>query len=174
MSTLYEISADMAALRDLLAEVGGDVSDEAAEAALDQWLQEHADDLTEKLEDYRYMMRQLEASAAFRRSEAAVRLEAAKRDEANVERMKRRLMEFFRAHEMRRVDLPSGGWFSVSANGGKTPVELLVPPESLPEAWRRAAVTYYAETDAIRAALEAGDALPFARLGERGQHLRVR
>ena len=39
-ATLYEISGDLAALEELLTEVGGELPDEVAEAAIDAWLEE--------------------------------------------------------------------------------------------------------------------------------------
>ena len=47
-------------------------------------------------------------------------------------------------------------------------------PEDMPEEYRIQNVTYKADDAAIRAALDAGQELPFAKLGERGTHLRVR
>lgn len=173
MSTLYEIGQDMEALAALLEETGGDVSDEQAGAALDAFLAESADALAEKLDGYGAIIREFEARAAFRKAEAARLAALAATDEGNVKRMKERLRWFFEAHDIPKVETPRFK-FSLATNGGARPVSLAVPPEALPETYRVERVTYSANTEAIRAALEAGEPLEFAVLGERGRHVRVR
>ena len=63
---------------------------------------------------------------------------------------------------------------SIRANGGILPLQLAenLKLEELPEAYRK--VEYKADTDAIRKALEAGEALAFARFGERGENLQIK
>ncbi len=174
MATLNEIGEDMNALYEILSDVSGDVSEADAEAAIDAWLAENEGALKSKLEGYRAVYRALEKSAEFRREEAAIRQQAAERDEANMKRMKDRLQTFFAAHGLKRVDLPSGGCFNVCGNGGLQPIEIRVEPDALPVAYRIETVVRKADTDAIRAAIEAGEALDFAELLPRGTHLRIK
>lgn len=75
-----------------------------------------------------------------------------------------------------RIETTAGDVVSVQRNGGKLPV---VPTHgdtfdaaTLPDQYVR--VRREPDRDAIRAALEAGESLPFARFGERGTHLRIR
>jgi hypothetical protein len=60
---------------------------------------------------------------------------------------------------------------SIVKNGGKPPLIISVEPKDLPEDFRK--VEYKANNEAIRTALEKGDAVPGAELGERGEHLTI-
>jgi hypothetical protein len=76
------------------------------------------------------------------------------------------------------------GQLAVQTNGGVLPLELTLPMGDLlaetieeyaiDERFYRMSVTYTLDKEAIRAALEAGEKLPWAKLGERGSHLRVK
>lgn len=172
-ATLYEIREDLAALDDLLAEVGGDVSEADVEAAVDAWLAESGEAMRSKIDSYAALIRTVEARGAARKAEADRLRALATTDENTVKRLKGRLLWFFQDREIPTLDTDRFR-ISVSQNGGATPVVLRVAPEDLPEDWRTSVVTYRAETDRIRAALERGEALPFAALGERGSHIRIR
>lgn len=58
--------------------------------------------------------------------------------------------------------------FSIQKNGGAKPVELL---DEVPAAWLKPGTPDMAR---IREYLEAGNSLPFAALGDRGESLRIR
>ena len=58
--------------------------------------------------------------------------------------------------------------FTIQGNGGRRPVKLL---DDVPERWRKPGEP---DMGKIREALENGQALPFATLGERGESLRIR
>jgi hypothetical protein len=171
--TLYQIGADMAALDALLCEVGGDVSEAEAEAAINDWLEQNCENLREKLDDYGAVMRAMEADAAFCREEASRLLDRATVRENNVKRLKERLRWFFEAQGIDKVETPRFR-FSLANNGGKVPVSVTIPPETLPEWCRKERVSYSADMDAIRERLQAGEVLDFAVMGERGRHIRVR
>lgn len=172
-ATLYEIREDLTALHDLLAEVGGDITESDAEAAIDAWLSETGEAVRVKLDGYAALLRELEARSEARRTEAARLLALAATDDNAAKRLEDRLLWFLRDQELQKVETARFR-ISVSRNGGKTPVTLAVAPDELPDAWRTQVTTYRAETDRIRAALERGESLPFASLGERGHHLRIR
>jgi hypothetical protein len=59
--TIYDISADLAALESILHENGGDVSDANAEAALAEWERELESDLFGKVDRYCSLIAELEA-----------------------------------------------------------------------------------------------------------------
>lgn len=59
--------------------------------------------------------------------------------------------------------------FTVCKNGGKQAVNLFA---EVPDNFQR--VIYEPDTDKIRAALESGEDLPFAKLLERGEHVRIK
>lgn len=171
--TLYEIGEDLRALDELLSEVGGDVSEADAEQAIDQFLAENRDALATKLDGYGAVLRAMEADAAFCEAEAARLSERATVRRNNVKRMKARLCQFFEAHGIPKVETPRFR-FALTANGGKAPLSVTIPPDALPEPYRVERVVYSADNDAIRAALEAGELLDFATLGARGNHIRVK
>ena len=60
----------------------------------------------------------------------------------------------------------------IQKNGGMLPLILSEAPERLPEAFRR--VSYEADNEAIRKALDEGQELDFASYGERGESLRIK
>lgn len=172
-ATLFEIRDDLNALADLLAEVGGDVTEADAEAAIDAWLAETEGATKAKLDSYAALIREVETRAAGRKAEAERLAALAKADSGTVDRLKARLLWFMQDQQLDKVETERFR-LTVCANGGKPPVRLLVPPETLPAEYRREKVIVSADTDTIREALEKGADLPFASLGERGVHLRIR
>lgn len=170
-TTLYAIGEDLEALRALLEETGGDVTDADAEAAIDAWLAEGETAMREKLDAYGSLIREFETRAAGRKAEADRLASLATVDTNAAKRMKDRLRWFFEAQGVEKLETERFR-FTLANNGGKVPVSVLLPPEALPEWCQRVSVA--ADVDAIRAKLEAGEALDFAALGERGRHLRIK
>jgi hypothetical protein len=174
--TLMEIGDDLHALEVLLYEVGGDVTEEEAAEAVDGWLEENRHNLKEKLKGYVALIREADNNAQFRRDEAKRLVDLAQQDEGFMARMKNRLLWFFQAHEIDRIDIGTAK-IAVAGNGGKTP--MLIDPTASAEASRGAypqyvRVRYEWDTEAIRNDLEQGKPVPFASLGERGKHIRIR
>lgn len=192
--TLWEIGSDLEALEALLMEVGGDVTDEEAEKAIDAWLEETREAEAQKLDRYGALIRTLEARAEIQEKEAARLMERAQVNRNAVKRLKDRLLMHLELTGRTKADghLYS---FTVAKNGGKLPLEtdpvdpmdveprfrraslvLMAPTEETLEALReqckRLDVTL--DTEAVRDALDAGEPVPFARYGERGKHLRIK
>lgn len=97
----------------------------------------------------------------------------AKADRKQAERM----TEWMRfAMDANGIDKAVAGRYKLSivANGGKAPMILAdgLDVASLPEQYK--AVTVAVDKAAIRAALEAGEVLEFAKIGERGSSLRIK
>jgi hypothetical protein len=175
---LFEIGDDLVALESLLYEVGGDISDDDAAAAVDEWLTENHAALEAKLDGYGYLVKKFEEKAAFARAEAKRLSERAQARENAAKRMKERLKVFMEIHGQKKLETPRYD-FAVQANGGKAPVEVTVPVEDLPP-WAQV-VTVVPNTEAIREAFTMFDdpdrveaVQRIARLGERGTHLRIR
>lgn len=169
--SLYEIRNDFEALDALLYEVGGDVTDEQANAAITEWLQENRLALREKLDGYGAKIRERELLAKARREEADRIYALAKTDEALVERLKERLKWFFETEGIDRLETDRFK-FSLATNGGKAPLKVYELPENLPDEFQK--VNVAPDNERIRAALEAGRKLPWAEIGERGRHIRLR
>jgi len=175
MGTLLEIGDEravhMTALQDILFELGGDVTDEEAAAAIDAWLTEADIPLKQKLDGYGAVIRERELKAAARKSEADRLAALASTDSNTVKRLKERLRWFFEAEGIDKIETDRFQ-FALAANGGKAPIILHVPAELLPEWAKRITVT--ADTEALRGEIESGGTVEGVELGERGRHLRIR
>jgi hypothetical protein len=172
--TLFEIGSEMAALDALLDEVAGDVSDPAVDAAVTQWQAELAADEARKLDGYVNYLKQIEMEAAASRAEAEEYLARAKTREARAAFLKSRMVAHLFATGRTSAKTATGRTVAVQANGGKLPV--LIDPGVDVDAVdpRFVATRREIDRDMVRESLEAGDVLPFARLGSKGSHLRVR
>lgn len=173
MAALYEITEQIKYLMRLF-EVGdeetSDLSPEHQDALM-KWLDDVDSARTEKLDNYAYFIRQLEAEESVCRSEAQAWQLKAQRRASQVARLKSTLFDHMTEVETPRVN--TGKFlFSIVNNGGSVPIEVddvdLLPPTmriKQPDA---------ANTHAIRAALEAGKELVAARFKPRGKHLRIK
>lgn len=173
MSTLLEIGQDMAALDELMDEIGGDITDPQVETYLDQWFSELHKNETEKLDSYAALINEKEELAKVRKAQATRLAEKARRDQASADYLKERLKRYFqeRGYKKKETDRYT---LTLANNGGKLPLILDVQPEELPARFQRTKVVVSADQDAIRNALDAGEVLEFARYGERGQSLRIK
>lgn len=169
--TLRDISDDIMALEDLLMEMGGDVTDEQVDAAINDWLAENRENLQSKLDGYATLILEIDDRARARRDEARRLHALATTDENAVKRLKERLTYFMLAHNEKKVETQHHRLW-VQKNGGKTPLhyeEGLVPDE-----YFQTVTTKVLDTDRLRKDLEAGKEVPGAKLLEKGSHLRVK
>lgn len=166
--TLFDITEDLAAIDDLLAEVGGDVSDPAVESAIEGWFAEIESNFDAKADNYAALIRQMEARAEIRREESKRLLERARIDESSARFLKSRLITAMHHLGKRTVETDRFR-ISVAKNGGLQGVEVTgdVPPE-----FRK--IVSEPDTAAIRTALLEGSELSFAHLRERGERLAIR
>lgn len=172
MPTIYDISEDMAALDALLAETGGEITPEA-EAAFAAFEAELAANLHAKTDAYCALIAEIDARAAARKAEAKRLADRAKIDERTADALRERLRWVWETRRLGKVETDR---FTVSLakNGGKAPLDIRCGVEDLP-AWAvRTETIASADKDAIRARLEAGEALPFASLMERGTRISIR
>lgn len=173
--SLWEISADMQALDELLFEADGEISDEEMEAAIDAWLQENADNLTQKLDGYCAVIAEREALAELRVREGRRLIALANSDLHKTTALRLRLKSFFEAHGMTKYETGRHK-FTVAKNGGQQPIiiqpDWLVEPARAPERFHK--VTIELDKDAIRSALLAGEEVEACVLDERGTHLRIK
>lgn len=171
--TIYDISADLAALETILHENGGDITDPQAAEALAEWERELETDLAGKVDRYCALIAEMEVRAAARRAEAERLVDLAKADESGAAGLRDRLRFIWQARNLGPLQTARFR-VSISRNGGKAPISISGEADSLP-AWavkRREVVEI--DRDAIRSALEAGNVLPFARLEERGSRISIR
>ena len=174
MRTLFEISDDLFALAQILDEEEGEVRPETEEA-LDAFFAELGDERDRKIDNYCALIRHFEALGAVRKEEAKRLSASAQVLENKAARLKARLLVFFKIHGLGKI---STDRFTVGPQkaGGKAPL-VLDPlyaecPDKLPEGLKT--VTYSPDKEAIRRAVEAGEADGIAYIAERGEFLSIR
>jgi hypothetical protein len=168
--TMLAITDDLRALDALLSECGGDVSNPDALAAVDRWFAELDSDFGSKADNYAALITEMRMRAEGRRNESERLAARAATDERSADFLAARLMAALDVRGVKRYETDRYA-ISVVGNGGKQPMELVdvVPPE-----FTRSRTIVEPDKDAIRSALESGQALPFARLNERGKRLSIR
>lgn len=175
MRSLFSISDDLLALADLLTEVGGDVSDDDAGAALESWFDALGDERDRKIDAYCALIQEMTARSKAREDEAKRLQRLAVVDLDAVKRLKDRLKAFLDLHGLTKLETARFK-VSVAKNGGLSP--LIYPgeweehPETAPPEWQKRIVTV--NLAALREAVEAGQEIPGCSLAERGTHLRIK
>jgi hypothetical protein len=179
VSTLRAIGEDLQALEDLLQEVGGDVSEADAEAAIDAWLTETTDALHKKLDRYVDLIQYMNDRAKGRKEEAARLTALAKTDENGAKYLKDRLYWFMREHGQAKLDTKFHR-LSIAKAGGKAPVVITTawtPEEAAERGYQDCVrVTYDWDKVAILKLLEDEDetVMEIAKLGERSESVRIK
>ena len=168
--SLLDIEADMQALDDLLFEAGGDITDPKVEEYVTNLLGENEAALRAKSDGYARYIHELQARAAAANDQAERLKSRAKTATNQADWLKSRLKSVM---ELRGIKKIEGQYATVGirGNGGKTPMNV-DENATLPDAFT--IVVRNPDNEKIRAALEAGQKLPFASLGERGTHLSIR
>jgi hypothetical protein len=174
MPTFFEIGAEISALHELLTEMGGELTDEQAEAAIDEWLAENDSTLERKLNGVGWSVREFEAKADVREEAAKALLALVAADRNRVKRIKERTKLFLEMYGFKKYETEHFK-FTVANNGGVLP--LIVPedwerdPASAPEAFHKVEIKL--DTAAIREAIRNDEETHGAFLGERGTSLRI-
>ena len=169
--TLFSISDDLEKLNDLLDESCGD--DAQQQELITQWFEQLGEERDRKLDGYAALITEMTARAEVRKAEAKRLIELAAVDENRARLLKDRLKWFFQTHNLKTIDTARYR-LSLAKNGGKAPLILdeTVPVTQLPERFQKVSID--PDTTAIRDALERGEKLGFAQLGERGTSLRIK
>lgn len=168
--TLFNISEDLEKLNDLLDETGDDAQQQQL---INDWLEHLGEERDRKLDNYSAMIAEMTSRAAARKGEAQRLMELASADEKRARLLKDRLKLFFENHGLKTVQTTRYK-LSLAKNGGKAPliIDDSVPVAQLPERFQKVSID--PNTVAIREALENGEHLDFAQLGERGTSLRIK
>jgi hypothetical protein len=167
--SLYAITNEISDIIDALLEGGQTEAD--ANAALEEHLASLDTALEQKSEAYASVIQDLSIRAKARKDEAARIRALAEADEAVADRLKQRLKEAMESVGRLKLDTPRFK-LVVAGNGGRQPLEVAVEPTALAPQYQ--AVKVEANKEAIRAALEAGTAVPGCTLLPRGTSLRIR
>lgn len=174
MSSLYELTEEMVALDRLLAELGGEVTEGTQGQTLEQWATEFDWKMRDKVDGYGALIKNLEADAGAIGDEVKRLQDRARALDNRASRLKA-LAKF--SMERLRTRKLEGLRFTIALQKacGQDPLEVLVEDlEKFPERFIR--VRKEADKEALRAALVAKDpeAEMLARLGERGDYVRIR
>jgi hypothetical protein len=168
---LFTISDDLLTLATLLADVGGDITDTDAEAAITAWFAELGAERDTKIDNYCTLIRELEARHAARTQEAKRLLVLAKTDDATAQRLRARLFAFFKSHDITRLTTPRFQ-LGIVHNGGLLPLGYTGLPVTIPADFQQVTIDY--DNTAIRKALDGGETLTFAYYLPRGERLSIR
>ncbi|MEM1354330.1 MAG: siphovirus Gp157 family protein [Planctomycetota bacterium] len=171
--TLLNITADLEAIDQLLAEAGGDVTDPSVCEAIEAWMSELDHDLKKKVDGYAAYLTELLARIALRKAEAKRLNERAKIDANAVAKLKERLLCGLKELGMKKVETDRYV-VTVARNGGKQPLDISVPAEELPPRFTREVRSIEVNKDELRSALEAGEEVNGAILMDRGESLRIK
>lgn len=168
--SLFNISDDLEKLNELLDDCGDDAQQQEL---INNWLEQLGDERDRKLDNYSALIVEMTTRAAARKAEAQRLMELAASNENRAKLLRDRLKCFFETHNLKTVDTARYR-LSLAKNGGKAPLILdaSVPATKLPERFQRVSID--PDTTAIREALERGEHLNFAQLGERGTSMRIK
>lgn len=162
MASLYELTDSYIQLQQVIE----DGNDENLEAIL----KTINDEIEIKAENYAKVMRNMDGDIAAIDSEIE-RLQNKKRVLQNgIDRMKQSLYNSMKeiGKEKFKTELFS---FTIAKNGGKTPV-VIEDEGQVPMEYQ--VVSYSVDKNKIREELESGKELSFAKLGQRGESLRIK
>ena len=167
MDTLYQLTNDYISLLDL---AGSD--DPEDQEAFETTLEGLLACIDQKADSYAVVLAEMSGRVDVITAEID-RLTAIKRAIENKQkRMKERLLETMKVtgRDAIKTDLHT---FKIAKNGGKLPL-VINEGADIPDKWCKVIVE--PDKDKIRTALETGntEALAFAHLGERGEHLSIR
>ena len=164
---LFEITADLLHLQSSIDE-DGEIAPE-----LDAWFASLTAEEGVKLDAYINLMRVWAAESAAAKAEAARYTQRAKvRDNRNAQ-LEARLRLHLESTGRTSIETATGRPIALRLNGGRLPLIIDGDRRATDVEPRFLKMVSSIDTELVRASLEAGEELPFARLGERGQHLRV-
>lgn len=162
MAKLYEIVAE---LQDFVTQNEGLEDEQAYKDTLES-LQGELDD---KVEQWCHAIKNQEGERDAIKAEADRLSTKAASLTKQVERMKNTLRIYMT--EANRKKAGNTIKASIQKNGGKLPIVLTVDPKDLPFDFQK--VKIEPNNEAIRDALEHGQEVPGAELGERGEHIKI-
>jgi hypothetical protein len=171
MPTLIQISRDLIELEEQLEELFD--NPEAQDRLIDRWfwLENIEAQRDQKLDNYAALIQELQARADARKAEAQRLQKRSQIDENKVKALKANLQRFFQAHELKTIETDRYR-LTLAKNGGKAPMILdeNYPTTDIPDRL----TSREPDREAIRKALEKGEVLDFARLGDRSYSMRIK
>lgn len=150
--------------------VADNINEETGEIPADlvDWLEATEVEIDQKIEAWAVVIEEKEAFVTKRKERNRILYEAIQVEERQIDSMKKKVVEVMKLVGKPKIktDLFT---ISIANNGGAMPVKVTgdVPKDYQFAIWKN-------DTDKIREVLQSGQELPFAVLGERGQHLRIK
>ncbi len=169
--TSLQITEDMEALDQLLADEGLDFDDPAVQEIICQWAEENTEAFDTKMDNAGALIQEWLGRAELRKNEAKRMSSLATVDENNAKRLKEHLKFIFDRRGIKKLET-NRFRLSVAKNGGLQPLEINCEPEELPTEFQKTLIV--CNNEAIREALVAGQTVPGCILKERGTSFRVK
>lgn len=172
---LYKLRDQWADLLAMLDRIDDEGLDDDSSTMIGTWLTQLEGETAMKFEELGRLLREIEGTTALLEEEAERLRTRALASKRKATRIKRAVMDLMALANMKQMRTRSFT-FSRCDNGGKQPVVVDDVDANDVAAVRPDLVVVKTEVnkEAVRAALEAGDSLPFARFAPRGEHLKVR
>jgi len=173
MSKLFEITDEILAAYDAIVDFDGELSEEMeAKLAAIQAVQ------AEKLDSFFYCIRKAEMEEAAAKAQMEQWKKKADARRKAIDWLKNAVQTHLVSTGSPKITTPNGNTFAVQKNGGLAPlvIDPTVKPHEVAEQFQKVQVMF--DTDAIRKYIaelgkeEQGEF--FAKLGEKGVHLRLR
>ena len=175
MSTLLDLDARLQELEKLVDSIDGEEIPSELESAIANILVERDEtnlDYLTKIDNIIGIIQDRKHWMQVRKLEIERLQKLIKTDENTVRWLSNYLLNHLESKDLKKIRTNRFN-LSVAANGGKKPVIIDdVSVEEIPQEYQKVSLSL--DKKKIRQALESGEKLDFARLEERGQHLRIR
>ena len=173
--SLFDLSASSAIMKFWLeteakTDDAGEMTGEI-DTTIDDLLKELEGSIEAKVENYCWLIREIEGRAAIRLLESKRIKALATTNENLVKSLKERLKFFFEAQSIQKLECKTFK-VSIANNGGVQPLVVDVPADQLPPQFQK--ITIEADNASIRKALEMGTEIEGVKLLQRGTSLRIK
>jgi hypothetical protein len=138
---------------------------------IDDLLKELEGSIEAKVENYCWLIREIEGRAAIRLLESKRIKALATTNENLVKSLKERLKFFFESQAIQKLECKTFK-VSIANNGGVQPLQVDLPADQLPVQFQK--VTIEPDNASIRKALEMGTEIEGVKLLQRGTSLRIK
>ena len=169
--TLYQLTDAFLSIYSRIDESTGEMSPED-EAELKEFMDKLSVEEPLKLDRCIAFIQQMRMESQSCRTQAQMWVEKARAREARADRLETELLVHLQRTKRDRITTASGRVIAVQLNGGNQPVvyDENIDPNTLPPEFRKVDIN----KANVLIELKCGRKLDFARLGERGKHLRIR
>lgn len=167
MRPLFDIGTDLLSIMYRIGD-DGEIPGEVAD-----YLKSVETEEGQKLDNYVNLVRKLESDEKAAQSEASRYAKMAESCGKAIDGLKNRLRDYMAYVGKDRMQTATNRVIRIQDNGGGVPLEItpLTDPQNIDPRFRKVKVEF--DNEAIRNALQSGERLEFAKLGEKGSHLRI-